>query len=130
MRSLILSLVIFIALTTPIFGQSPETLTGTLDADKPFYEYPIPVTEDNTTIIADVVATSGDLDTILYLLDSAGNILSQNDNRTREDLGAYIEYPSADVGAYILIVARYALEDGETSGDFSLTINTDRKSVV
>lgn len=124
MRSLILSLVIFIALTTPIFGQSPETLTGTLDADKPFYEYPIPVTEDNTTIIADVVATSGDLDTILYLLDSAGNILSQNDNRTREDLGAYIEYPSADVGAYILIVARYALEDGETSGDFSLTINT------
>jgi hypothetical protein len=115
---------IVIILTFPITSQTNTPFSGTLNTEKTFYEYPLLIEQDNTTITADAIATSGDLDTILYLLDSAGNVLSQNDNRVRSDLNAYIQYPSADAGAYTLILARYDLDDGETSGDFSLTITT------
>ncbi|MDX2076337.1 MAG: clostripain-related cysteine peptidase [bacterium] len=123
-RLLVLQCLFFIAFTVTSSAQSNSTFSGTLDAEKTFYEYPLLIEQDNTTITADAIATSGDLDTILYLLDSAGNVLSQNDNRVRDDLNAYIQYPSADAGAYTLILARYDLDDGETSGDFSLTITT------
>ncbi|MCU0481119.1 MAG: clostripain-related cysteine peptidase [Anaerolineae bacterium] len=119
---------LFILLTlllsiTPIFAQTDTPFTGTLDTNKPFYEYPILIEDDNTTLTADSQATSGDLDTIIYLLDETGNILAQNDNRTRDDLDAYLFYPAMDAGAYTLILARYDLDDGTTSGDFTLTIS-------
>ncbi|MDX2078193.1 MAG: clostripain-related cysteine peptidase [bacterium] len=116
-------LVLLISVSLPISAQTQDTFTGTLNDDKPFYEYPLLIEEANTTIIADVIATSGNLDTILYLLDDAGNVLAQNDNRTRDDLNAAINYPSADSGTYTLLLARYDVQDGTTSGDFSLTIS-------
>ena len=125
-RPISLSIILLILFSiAPISAQITNTFTGTLNNEKTFYEYPLLIEEDNTTIIADSIATSGDLDTIMYLLDDAGNVLSQNDNRVREDLNAYIEYPSAFAGAYTLILARYDLADGETSGDFSLTITLE-----
>jgi len=114
--------VIFAFSLSPILAQPETTFTGTLNDEKTFYEYPILVAEDNTTIIADSQATSGDLDTIIYLLDETGNILAQNDNRTRDVLDAYLEYPYVKAGAYTVILARYDLEDGTTSGDFSFAI--------
>ncbi|HRF98129.1 MAG TPA: hypothetical protein PLZ51_23140, partial [Aggregatilineales bacterium] len=105
-------LVLLIFVSLPISAQTEDTFTGTLNDDKPFYEYPLLIEEADTTIIADVIATSGDLDTILYLLDDAGNVLAQNDNRTRDDLNAAINYPSADSGTYTLILARYDVQDG------------------
>lgn len=123
MRRLLLCLYLLLIIMPVDAQDDVDTFTGTLDADKTFYEYPIRITSDQTTLIADSRATSGDLDTIIYLLDDAGNILAQNDNRTRSDPNAYLYYPSASAGTYTLILARYDLDKGTTSGDFTLSIS-------
>lgn len=123
MRRLLFCMVTML-LIIPTLAQegARTTFTGRLDDEKSFYEYPILVTENGTTIIAEARATSGDLDTIVYLLDDAENILAQNDNRQRDILDSYLEYPSANAGTYTLILARYDVDDGNTSGDFELTL--------
>lgn len=125
MRQLLLSLVWLISLmVVPIAAQTEPitTFTGTLNDQKTFYEYPILIPNDDTTIVVEARATSGDLDTIVYLLDSADNIVAQNDNRRRDILDSYLEYHAARAGAYTLILARYNLDTGTTAGDFELTI--------
>lgn len=123
MRRLMLYLCLLFIIMPVDAQDQTNTFTGTLDDNHTFYEYPIRITSDQTTLIADSIATSGDLDTIIYLLDDAGNILAQNDNRTRGDLNAYLYYPSASAGSYTLILARYDLDKGTTSGDFTLSIS-------
>ncbi len=122
-RLLFVFLILFLISPTHAQVGARTTFTGTLDDAKSFYEYPILVAEDGTTIIADAKATSGDLDTIVYLLDDAENILAQNDNRQRDVLDSYLEYPSAKAGTYTLILARYDLDKGNTSGNFELTLS-------
>lgn len=104
-----------------------RVVTGVIDDDHPFEPVEITVTRDNTTIIADMRPTSGDLDTLLYLVDSTGTIVAENDDRVlKKDSSSLIEFPAADAGVYRIIATRYKAAAGDTSGDFELVIRLER----
>jgi hypothetical protein len=108
---------------TPISqGQEGDLITGQIDNDTPFIEIPLTVEQDDSDIILDITPVSGDLDTLLYLVDSAGSIVAENDDRSRDDYSSLIEFPQAAAGQYTVIATRYGVADGDTQGDFELRI--------
>ena len=113
-------LILFIAQTTQ--AQNSSVTTGFIDNNTPFIEYPIQVANSGTTIILDIKPTSGNLDTLLYLVDGNGNIVSENDDRVRGDISSRIAFPLADAGNYTAIATRFGVADGTSSGDFELLI--------
>ncbi|MBN2305612.1 MAG: pre-peptidase C-terminal domain-containing protein [Anaerolineae bacterium] len=124
MTARLITIVIVIGLLLPgaaAIGQA-DTITGVIDNDAPFIRVPIQVTEDGSTIVADIQKTSGDLDTLLYLVDSSGNIVAENDDREKQDTNSLLSFPQADSGEYTLIATRYKVAEGDSSGDFELAI--------
>jgi hypothetical protein len=98
--------------------------TNTIDDENPFREFPVTVDEDGTTTLTiDVVKKDGDLDTLLYLLDAQGNIIAENDDRESGVTDSRIVFPSAPAGDYIVVVTRYKVTEGKTSGTFELNID-------
>lgn len=119
-----LSVVVFLTLIFPITAQQQDEnhYTGTIDNDTPYETFPITVRENGSKVIVDIRATSGDLDTLLYLVDHAGSIVAENDDRTEGDFNALIEYPQAMAGDYTIIATRYGVMEGLSSGDFEIMI--------
>lgn len=115
-------LVVVLKAATPAHSQEP--IAGTIDNETPFIRYPITVPHDGETIIADITPLDGDLDTLLYLLDSDENIVDQNDDRSKEDTSSRIEFRQAAAGDYALIATRYKMAEGDSAGNFELTIET------
>jgi hypothetical protein len=104
------------------FAQTERTLRGFIDNNTPYVELAFSVARSNSRIVLDMIPTSGDLDTLLYLVDSAGNIIDQNDDRVRGDVSSLIQFPSAPSGQYRAIATRYGVKNGDTSGDFELKV--------
>lgn len=64
------------------YGQAVEAdFIGTIDDERPFIEFPLRVAITGSTVTIDMAKTSGDLDTLLYLVDDKGSIVAQNDDR-------------------------------------------------
>jgi hypothetical protein len=121
----LIRLLVVLGLLLPVslvMGQGGETYKGTIDNNAPFMRIPITVTEDGQTIIADVTSTTGDLDTLLYLLDNNENIVDENDDKAKDNTNSRIEFPEADAGKYTLIATRYKVVEGDSSGDFELEV--------
>lgn len=102
--------------------------TGNIDSATPFIEIPIEVTEADSTVIVDLEATSGNLDPLLYLVDSNGAIVAENDDRIQGDLNSRIVFPRALPGSYTVIATRLRVEDGDTTGAYDLRVDIDRTS--
>ncbi len=98
-----------------------ETVSGSLDSDTYYLEYPVTVEDANSTITLDVQATSGDLDTYIGLLQG-DTVLAENDDREQGTTDSQLIYPNASAGDYVVLVTRYGFDQGETSGNFDLTI--------
>lgn len=96
----------------------------TIDDENPFWEYSFRVRNRGSLIQIDMahVQADSELDTYLYLVDQAGNIVAENDDRRRGDPTSFIEYPQAAAGVYRIIAGRYGLDGGDTTGDFQLNI--------
>jgi hypothetical protein len=120
-----LVLCILLLSVTVVTGQEIETVRNTIDNNTPFVRIPITVAESGQTIVADVVSTTGDLDTLLYLLDNNENIVDENDDKAKDDTNSRIEFPEADAGKYTLVATRYKVAAGDSSGDFELTISLE-----
>ena len=123
MRSKTITLLVVCILllsVTVVMGQEIGTVKNTIDNDTPFVRIPITVTESGQTIVADVVSTTGDLDTLLYLLDNNENIVDENDDKAKDDTKSRIKFPEADAGKYTLVATRYKVAAGDSSGDFDL----------
>ena len=97
---------------------SPTPLTGTINDETPVYEVPVTITDANSTIIADLQPSDpeSELDTLLYLVDSDGNILMENDDRVRGDRSSRLVYPAAEPGNYVIIATRYKAQAGKSAG--------------
>ncbi|RMG77179.1 MAG: hypothetical protein D6711_02165, partial [Chloroflexi bacterium] len=94
-----------------------------IDNETPYIVIPVSVERDQTTLTIDMRATSGDLDTLLYLVDSNGVILAENDDRIpRSDTNSLIVYPNAPAGTYQVVATRYGVLRDGTSGEFELEI--------
>lgn len=97
---------------------------GTLNDASPFEEILLHVDEDNSLLRITMLPTSGDLDTLLYLVDQRDTIVAENDDRSRAGAssGSYIEFAQASAGEYRIIATRYNVTRGKTSGDFELSV--------
>jgi len=75
-------------------------------------------------------ATSGELDTYLSLMNGEGGELANNDDAENagESLIENFELP-AD-GAYLIRATRYGYENGPSSGDYTLIIETDAEAIA
>lgn len=99
-----------------------QSLTGRIDNASPFFEVPIAVFDDNSILRISLVATSGNLDPLLYLVDNNGNIIAENDDVADGDTNSYIEFIRPPFGKYTVIATRFGVDRGDTTGEFSLTI--------
>lgn len=75
---------------------------------------------------AEAFAASGDLDTMLYLQDSAGNVLLLNDDRDNSTYNSALGYIAPTAGEYTIIVSNYP----GSSGDYALTLTAYGDSAV
>lgn len=112
------------ALSATVVGaqEGPMTLAGAIDDVTPYVEVPLTVDQAGSLISADLRATSGDLDTLLYLVDDTGTIIAENDDRSRTERSSLLEFPRARVGRYTVIATRYGVSDGKTQGQFALQV--------
>ncbi len=115
--------------TTPVNQEQQETsgdtFTGQI-SDRDYYlQFPLDNVQDGDTITIDARATSGDLD--LYIgIFYGDDVVAENDDRDKSTKDSYLEYPQAEGGDYTVVVTRYGYEQGETSGDFELTIKVGK----
>ncbi len=99
-------------------------VNGAIANDQPYVSYSF-AGEANDQVTIDMNATSGSLDTFLFLLDPSGNIVASNDDREQGNTDAEITsalLPSA--GTYTIVATRYAKRIGGTEGTFTLILSS------
>jgi len=101
-----------------------ETLDGTIVNAQPFDAYTFEANAGDTASVT-MQATSGSLDTFLFLLDGQGNIVAQNDdaNETTRDSSISSQFLE-NAGAYTVVATRYGQTIGGTEGEYSLIVNS------
>jgi uncharacterized protein YfaP (DUF2135 family) len=101
---------------------SGETVTGSITPDNKFDVYVFEGQAEDVVTIG-MEATSGTLDTVLYLLSPDGTELAQNDdavpNETTDSLINNFTLP--EDGQYIIIASHFGALFGGTTGVYSLT---------
>ena len=115
-----------------VSAQDPSTqrITGTIDSDTPFQMIPLGLSQSGQTITVDMRPTSGNLDTMLYLVDAQGAIVAENDDRSPDDESSLIVYDQAPPGEYQVVATRYNVTSGDSSGDFELTIEFSPTNII
>jgi len=93
-----------------------DTLSGQItDSDEPvFYVF-----EGQAGDIVSLYASSDAVDVYLELDDSQGNLLVENDDITRDDLNAAIEYELPADGQYLILVGAY------DAGPYELSLGSE-----
>jgi hypothetical protein len=103
------------------------TYSGTLNATTPSMDYKVTLNAGDT-IIATTEITSGNLDTVLALIDPSGVTLAENDDRQADTLESAIGFTATTTGAYTVRVSRYAFS--ENSGNFTVDIEIGDESLL
>jgi hypothetical protein len=93
----------------------------TLNDSTPFVEVPFSVASASLVTLS-ARAVSGDLDPLLYVLDANGNIIAEHDDISPDDKNARLEALPMPVGNYTLVVTRFGVLKGDTSGDVAVSI--------
>lgn len=99
-------------------------VAGAITNDRPVITYSFDGVA-NELITVDMQATGGSLDTLLQIVDPAGNVIDVNDDAV---LGETTNSLIADArllsnGRYTIIASRYGKESGGTVGPFQLTLS-------
>jgi hypothetical protein len=97
-------------------------VTGTIDNSKPFDVYTFQAKAGDHIAIAER-QTSGTLDTHLFVFDSNGNQIAENDDISNKDSNSRVEIAKMKAdGTYVVIASRYGVKLGGTQGSYELTI--------
>ena len=126
-KTLLISMILLILSIGVGVHAAPSTQVygGIINNFIPYVEYPFTVEEDGSTIILDLKPDAnnpGNLDPYIYLVDSNGNIIDENDDRTRGDYSSRLEFPQAAAGNYTAIATRYGVVDGASFGGYEMVI--------
>ncbi|MBZ0240173.1 MAG: pre-peptidase C-terminal domain-containing protein, partial [Cutibacterium acnes] len=100
-----------------------ETLEGTINNANPVVQYTFEVQAGDTIQIR-LVGLSDTLDPTLILLDANGNQIARNDDESFTVNDALIETTLPTDGRYTIVATRYREAQGDTEGQFSLTLQT------
>lgn len=98
---------------------------GEIDNNTPFTEIPLVITEGESNVSIDMRATSGDLDTLVFLVDENGNILAQNSDRADgvgNDTDSFLNLRGLPIGDYRIIASREGVENGFTAGAYEAIV--------
>jgi len=125
--SLALIFIFGLIFVVTVAQQPLNHFSGTIDDENPFVEIGFSV-NNATTISVDLMATSGDLDPYLFLVDSTGKVIAENDDRKRGDINSSITEFFIPRGEYTIIAARYNVTDGDTTGEYDLNITYDAQT--
>jgi hypothetical protein len=102
------------------YGQS---MRGDIDSSVPMITYRFRGTAgDNVTL--SMRRAGGDLNSYLYLMDSAGQLLFE-DNDSAGNGDAQIVYTLPETDAYLIIASRMGQTQGTTSGSYLLDLQSD-----
>lgn len=78
----------------------------------------------NETVFASTEATSGNLDTVLSVLDpNQREIASNDDFDPQVSLNSALSFTTGTAGTYFFVVTRFGEAEGSSTGDFTLIIN-------
>lgn len=105
----------------PIPIQYGQTVTGTISDDQQIVSYVFDAVGGDQ-VTATLTASSGNLDPMLNLTNFNGTLLATDDNSGANG-NAQITYVIPANGAYLLNVTRSPAGEGNTIGDFTLTLN-------
>jgi hypothetical protein len=101
-----------------------EPARGRLDDQTPLEEWTFDGSADQVISLL-AVTTSGDLDPVLELIGPDGARVAQNDDLDSLVRDAGIEaFTLPQAGTYTVRVMRYLRENGETSGEYRLTLTS------
>ncbi len=107
--------------TTPVLRELP--IIDEISNAQPFHAYTFSANADDI-ISVEMQALGANLDTLLQILDPAGNIVYFNDDAgdgsTNSSISGARLYSS---GTYTLIATRYGKEFGGTEGQYQLTLS-------
>jgi hypothetical protein len=107
------------AAATPLTLDTP--VEGTITNEDPYNAYTIQA-EVGDVISASMEATSGSLDTYLFLIDANGTIIAQNDDADGTTRNAALNSVVLNTaGTYTLVATRYGQQIGGTEGTYTLT---------
>lgn len=110
-----------------IEGELIESHTGQIDSETQEHAYPIELSAGQT-IYAVAETISGDLDTVLRLLDPAGNPVALNDDRGDGSLNSAVAHTARESGTYTVSMERY--RSGDSAGEFQLQVLDVDRSVM
>ncbi len=111
-----------IAAAQPV--QIGSSVTGVITNQEPFDAYSFEG-QTNDLVTIDMSATSSNLDTFLFLIDSSGNIVRSNDDRVTGVTDAQIVDALLPApGTYTIVATRYAKRIGGTQGNYTLTLTS------
>jgi hypothetical protein len=113
----------FVDVEGDIIAQFDGTITSSVTTVT--YELDL---EAGTTLYAATEAISGDLDTVISLVNANGRILAVNDDRGDGTYNSSLAYTIQETGTYSLVVGRY--EGSQTTGSFVLVVKRVDASVV
>ncbi|MCS6835006.1 MAG: PPC domain-containing protein [Anaerolineae bacterium] len=105
-----------------------STITGALYGAQSYLAYSFEAAADEVVTIS-LEATSGNLDTLLQLIDSAGNLVAVNDDANASTNSQLANQRLTAGGRYTVVATRYGKEIGGTEGTFRLSISEGAISV-
>ncbi len=111
-----------VASAVPITVGRP--VNGIISNDDPFQSYAFDANTGDV-ITAALTATSGSLDTYLFMLDAAGAIIAENDDvgNNGENLNSEIpNFVIPSTGTFTLVASRYGQTLGGTEGAYTLSV--------
>lgn len=98
-----------------------ETLNGALYREQPYLSYSFDA-QENDVVSIDLSAISGNLDTLLQLMNANGSILQVIDDSPGTTNSQISNVRLVDGGTYYIIATRYGKELGGTEGEFALSL--------
>jgi Bacterial pre-peptidase C-terminal domain len=81
-------------------------------------------------VTIDMARAGGDLDSYLYLLDSGGVTIAEDDNSGGSNGDARISISLPEAGDYLVLATRRGRDAGTTSGNFLLSLQSDAAPIV
>lgn len=106
-----------------LLGQGSGEYRGFIDDTQPYQMIDLAEVPDGASITVDVETISGNLDSVAVLFFDDGIWASENDDRSERNPNAYLKYENAPGGTYYVVITRYGVEEGETSGEFVATVS-------
>lgn len=106
-----------------------QSLQGTIDSNTPSVTYRFQGSAGDSVTIA-MSRVGGDLNSYLYLLDSTGTLLYEDNDSGGENGNARMTYTLPADGKYLIVAARLGQARGTTSGSYVLDLTSNAASPV